>query len=353
MAFLSNSSPGASAAPGTWRCPCFRSWSAVRTKPICVLGIAVSGGACSGPQSALVTAGRDAAHIAELFNVMTLGALSVWAAVLVIAVYSIRVGESHSPRAANLLILGGGVVTPTVVLGALLAYGMPLVPRVLTAGTGGGPSIHVTAKQWWWRVQYRTPDGLIETANELRLPVGERVELELASPDVIHSFWVPSLAGKMDMIPGRRTRLALEPTRTGTFRGACAEYCGASHAFMAFSVVVMEPQAFRAWLESQGRPAAPPADAFATRGEATFMANGCTACHTIRGTPAAGVLGPDLTHVGSRGRIAAETLPNDRDALVRWIGQADSIKPGVHMPAFRALTGDELSALAVYLGGLR
>ncbi|MGH9372863.1 MAG: cytochrome c oxidase subunit II, partial [Vicinamibacterales bacterium] len=205
----------------------------------------------------------------------------------------------------------------------------------------------------WWRVQYRTPDGLIETANELRLPVGERVELELASPDVIHSFWVPSLAGKMDMIPGRRTRLALEPTQTGTFRGACAEYCGASHAFMAFSVVVMEPQAFRAWLEEQARPASAPTDPIMVRGEAAFMANGCTACHTIRGTPAAGGIGPDLTHVGSRGRIAAETLPNDRDALVRWIGQTDQIKPGVHMPAFRALQTDDLSALAAYLGGLR
>jgi cytochrome c oxidase subunit 2 len=326
----------------------------VRKRQLYLFGIAASGtSACSGPQSALITAGRDAAHIAELFNVMTIGAVIVWVAVVAIAVYTIRVGQSHSQRTASLLILGGGVIAPTIVLGALIAYGMPLVPTVLRAGTDGSLSIHVTAKQWWWRVQYRTPEGLIETANELRLPVGERVELELVSPDVIHSFWVPSLAGKMDMIPGRRTRLALEPTRTGTFRGACAEYCGASHAFMAFSVVVMEPQAFRAWLELQARPASAPTDPLLVRGEAAFMANGCTACHTIRGTPAAGGIGPDLTHVGSRGRIAAETLPNDRDALVRWIGQTDSVKPGVHMPAFRALNTDQLSALAAYLGGLR
>jgi cytochrome c oxidase subunit 2 len=300
-----------------------------------------------------MTAGRDATQIAQLFNVMAFGALIVWIAVVAIAVYTMRVGESHSQRAANLLILGGGVIAPTVVLGALIAYGMPLVPTVLMAGADGGLSIHVTAKQWWWRVQYRTPSGFVETANELRLPVSERVELELASPDVIHSLWVPSLAGKMDMIPGRRTRLALEPTRIGTFRGACAEYCGASHAFMAFSVVVMEAEAFGAWLESQARPAPAPAEPLMMRGEAAFMANGCTACHTIRGTPAAGVIGPDLTHVGSRGRIAAETLPNDRDALVRWIAQTDSVKPGVHMPAFRALGTDDLSALAAYLGGLR
>jgi cytochrome c oxidase subunit 2 len=314
---------------------------------------AIGGLSCGGPQSALTTAGTDAAHIAHLFTVMTVGASVVWAAVVAIAVYAIRVRESHSQRAASLLVVGGGVVAPTVVLGALIAYGMPLVPTVLAIPSEGDFAIHVTAKQWWWRVQYSTPAGLVEGANELRLPVGERVQIRLASPDVIHSFWVPSLAGKMDMIPGRLTRLALEPTETGTFRGACAEYCGASHALMAFSVVVMEAEDFRAWLDAQARPAAPAANPVAARGETSFIANGCTACHTIRGTPAAGPIGPDLTHVGSRLRIAAETLPNDPESLARWIGQADRFKPGVHMPAFRALGPDELSALATYLSGLK
>jgi cytochrome c oxidase subunit 2 len=244
------------------------------------------------------------------------------------------------------------VAAPTVVLGVLIAYGMPLVPTVL-AIPENGPSIRVTAKQWWWRFEYLTPEGPVETANELRLPVGERVALELVSPDVIHSFWVPSLAGKMDMIPGRVTRLALEPTRTGTFRGTCAEYCGASHALMAFSVVVMEREEFLDWLGQQARPAGAPADQAAARGQMAFVANGCTACHTIRGTPAAGRIGPDLTHVGSRRRIAAETLLNDRTALTRWITATDSVKPGVHMPAFRALGRDELSALAAYLSDLK
>jgi cytochrome c oxidase subunit 2 len=170
---------------------------------------------------------------------------------------------------------------------------------------------------------------------------------------VIHSFWVPSIAGKMDMIPGRVTRLALEPTRTGVFRGACAEYCGASHALMAFQVVVTEPGEFDSWLEAQGRPAVPAQDATAARGEAAFIVNGCAACHTIRGTSAAGQVGPDLTHVGSRLRVGAGTLPNDADAFARWIGQTDRIKPGVHMPAFRALASDETSALAAYLDGLQ
>jgi cytochrome c oxidase subunit 2 len=309
--------------------------------------------ACSGPQSALVSAGRDAARIADLFNVMIIGTLLIWAVVVAIAIYAIRVGESHSQRAANLLIIGGGVVAPIIVLGALIAYGMPILPTVLSVPDDGRISINVTGKQWWWRVEYRTLTGLIETANELRLPVGERVGLQLSSPDVIHSFWVPSLAGKMDMIPGRITRLALEPTETGVFRGACAEYCGASHAFMAFSVVVMEPRDFDAWLEAQARPASAPTETLATRGEVAFTSNGCSACHTIRGTPAAGRIGPDLTHVGSRLRIGAETLPNEPEALVRWIGETDRVKPGVHMPAFRALGAGELSALAAYLRNLQ
>ena len=305
------------------------------------------------PQSALVAAGRDAAHIADLFIVMAIGALVIWVAVVAIAVYTIRVRESHSQQAAKLLIVGGGVVAPAILLGALIAYGMPIVPTVLMLPTQHELTIHVTAKQWWWRIEYRTSAGTIETANELRLPLGQRVELQLASPDVIHSFWVPSLAGKMDMIPGRLTRLALEPTQTGTFRGVCAEFCGASHALMAFSVVVMEPADFRAWLDVQARPAGAPDDPLAARGEASFIANGCSACHTIRGTSAAGRVGPDLTHVRSRRRLAAETLANEPNALVQWIGNAERFKPGVHMPAFRTLPANELSALAAYLSALQ
>ena len=306
-----------------------------------------------GPQSAFVIAGRDAERIDRLFSVMTIGALLVWIAVVAIAIYAIRVGRSHSQRAANLLILGGGVAAPTVVLGALIVYGMPLLPTVLDV-PADALTIRVTAKQWWWRFEYVTDAGVVETANELRLPVGQRVALELASPDVIHSFWVPSLAGKMDMSPRRLTRLALEPTRTGTFRGTCAEYCGASHALMAFSVVVMEPAEFRAWVGEQGRPSVDAiGDPGAARGRTAFLAHGCTACHTIRGTPAAGRIGPDLTHLASRARLAAETLPNDATSRARWIAQADRFKPGAHMPAFRALPPDELSALAAYLGSLK
>lgn len=323
-------------------------------RSVFVLASGVALAACDGRQSALDVAGKDAEHIAHLFGVMMAGALIVWAAVVVAAIYAIRVNRgTHTERDANLFVIGGGVALPTVVLCALLWYGLPVLPQVMALAPADALRIHVTGKQWWWRVQYATPDGFIETANELRLPVGERVELQLTSPDVIHSFWVPSIAGKMDMIPGRITRLAVEPTRTGVFRGACAEYCGASHALMAFDVIVTGEKEFRRWLAEQARPAATPADAIASRGRDVFLANGCTACHTIRGTRTAGQIGPDLTHVASRLHVGSGTLRNAPDALMTWIRETDRVKPGVHMPAFRALTSDELGALAAYLGSLR
>ena len=306
------------------------------------------------PQSALNIAGRDAELVAHLFTVMMVGAVIVWAAVVAAAIYAIRVNRGqHTEREANLFVIGGGVVVPTVVLAALLWYGLPMLPQVMALAPADAPRIRVVGKQWWWRVQYPTPAGLVETANELKLPLGQRVELELSSPDVIHSFWIPSLAGKMDMIPGRITRLGLEPTRAGVFRGTCAEYCGASHALMAFDVVVTDDATFQRWLEAQAAPATPPGDEVARRGQETFFANGCSACHTIRGTAAAGRIGPDLTHVAGRASIGAATLPNQADALVQWIRETDQVKPGVHMPAFRALPADDLTALAAYLGSLR
>jgi cytochrome c oxidase subunit 2 len=320
---------------------------------VCLAAAGIGGSACSGPQSALAVAGRDAEQIAGLFTVMAVGAVVVWTAMVVLAVYTIRVRESHSERGAKLLILGGGVALPTVVLGALLAYGLPVLPQVLAPAPANGLRILVTGKQWWWRVQYLTDGGAIETANELRLPVGQRVDVQLASLDVIHSFWVPSIAGKMDMIPGRSTRIALEPTRTGVFRGACAEYCGASHALMALTVVVLERPEFDAWLSAQAEPARVPQQALAAQGEAAFVSNGCTACHTIRGRMEAAQVGPDLTHVGSRLQLAAGTLPNEPDSFVRWIADTDRVKPGAHMPPFRALPATDLTALAAYLDGLQ
>jgi cytochrome c oxidase subunit 2 len=318
-----------------------------------VVVLAALAAGCDGPQSALAPAGRDAERIAALFTWMAIGTAVIWAAVVLLGAVAGRVPALAAPRAGSALIVGGGVVLPLVVLTPLLAFNLAELRRVLAPGDG--LTIDVTGTQWWWRVRYLAPDGgvVAELANEVRLPVGRRVNLRLRSADVVHSFWIPSLAGKMDMVPGRVNRLALEPVREGTFRGACAEFCGASHARMSLMVVVVDEPAFTAWLDRQRAPAAPPGGPAQERGQAAFQAHGCATCHTIRGSPAAGAVGPDLTHVGGRVSLAAATLPNDPASIRRWVASTHLLKPGVRMPAFDALPAETLNDLAAYLSGLQ
>ena len=322
---------------------------------LAALGFAATAAACNGPQSALDPAGRDAERIASLFWWMAGGAVMVWAGVTALAVYAVHARrERISERSANLLIAVGGAALPTGVLSLLVAYGLYLIPVLRPPAGGDGLVIHVSGEQWWWRVRYEPEAGEpVELANEIRLPLGRRTELRLTSPDVVHSFWIPALAGKMDMIPGRETQLLVEPTRTGIFRGVCAEYCGTAHALMAFPVVVLEPPAFEAWLAGQRAPAREPQGALLARGREAFVENGCGACHTVRGTPARGRVGPDLSHVGSRLTLGAGTLDPGVDALRLWLEATGAVKPGVHMPAFGMLPPDELAALAAYLESLR
>ena len=312
-------------------------------------------GGCGGPQSTLVQAGTGAAVIAELFWWMLGGAAFIWMLVIGLAIYATRVRpRPHNPRLATGLIIGGGVIFPTVVLAGLLTYGLMLIPELRAPAPADALRIAVSGERWWWRVRYQTPQGgAVELANEVRLPAGQRVALRLTSPDVIHSFWIPSLGGKVDMIPGRTTELVLEPTRTGVYRGACAEYCGTAHALMNFMVVVMEPDAFAAWLSQQAEDAATAATPAAARGHELFLANGCGACHTVRGSQADGVLGPDLTHVGGRLSLGAGVLGNEHQDFVRWIGRTGEVKPGVRMPSFHLLPEQELHAIASYLEGLQ
>ena len=309
--------------------------------------------ACDGPQSALDTAGRSAARIAALTLWMSGGALLIWVAVVLLALYWYRRAAGRSDRARDrFLVVVCGAVVPTIVLTALLVYGLALLPSMIARAPEGSREIHVVGEQWWWRVRYPGAEGDVVLANEIRLPVGEPVQLRLESVDVIHSFWVPSLAGKMDMIPGRVTHLALHPTEIGTFRGACAEYCGASHAWMALFVEVMPADDFDRWLADQAAPAAAPRDAHAARGRELFSSTGCGACHAIRGTEAKGVVGPDLTHVGSRLSLAAGVLENEMDAFRRFLVDTEHLKPGVNMPHFAMLPPADIGALAAYLEGL-
>ena len=316
---------------------------------------AVAAAACDGPQSALDPAGVGAARLAELTAALTVGAAVIWCATIGLALYATYGRREQAGRSTGLwLIVGGGVALPVVVLTVTLSYGLSLLPPLLPGSNDARREIEVTGEQWWWRVRYLVAgEAPVDLANELHLAAGEPVELTLSSDNVIHSLWIPVLGGKADMIPGRRIRLALEPTEPGVYRGVCAEYCGTSHALMAFRVVVHERPDFEAWLQRQRAPAAQPRSELAAAGAEGFLANGCGACHTVRGTEALGTVGPDLTHVGSRLSLGAGTLPNDAAAFGRWLALTDDVKPGVHMPAFGMLPADEIRALAAYLEELQ
>jgi cytochrome c oxidase subunit 2 len=249
-------------------------------------------------------------------------------------------------------IIGGGIVFPVVVLAVLLVYAIH-AGHALSGPPARAADIEVIGKRWWWEVRYRTPDGSTVLANELRIPAGKPVEIALSTTDVIHSFWVPALAGKVDMIPGRTNRIVIDARAPGTWRGQCAEFCGEQHAWMAFFVVALPEAEYAAWLARQSAPAQAPADAFLASGRDVFLRERCATCHTVRGTSAAGVQGPDLTHVGGRLSLGAGLLPNNMATLAGWIANPQHLKPGNLMPDTTTLTGEELRALAAWLASLQ
>lgn len=314
----------------------------------------VSTAACGGPLSTLAPAGREAEDAASLFVWMTVAAAVLWTGLVALLLYATSsTREITNPRTGSRLI-AAGFLLPVTLLPVLLVFGLRPLARADERSSPPPFSIDVAAEQWWWRVRYAFDDGRsIPLANEIHLPVGAEIPARLTSHNVIHSFWIPALAGKVDMIPGRSTRLLLAPTRTGEFQGVCAEYCGASHAFMAFTVVAHEQQDFDRWLLGQAQPAREPANESAERGSALFFRHGCAACHAIRGTSANGVVGPDLTHVGSRARLAAGARPNHPEALIEWISAPSHVKPEATMPDFAMIGRSDLTDIAAYLHGLQ
>jgi cytochrome c oxidase subunit 2 len=215
--------------------------------------------------------------------------------------------------------------------------------------------IDVVGHQWWWEVKYPdigNPQNIVETANEIHVPVGRAVFIKMTSGDVIHSFWAPNLDGKKDLIPGHETRTWFRADSAGVYRGQCAEFCGHEHAKMAFFIVAEPRTDFERWLESQKSEAAKPTDSLAQAGQRVFLSGACVMCHSISGTGAGSNFGPDLSHLASRRTIAAGTLPNNAGNLASWILDPQIIKPGTKMPASN-LDPQALQALLAYLGTLK
>jgi cytochrome c oxidase subunit 2 len=301
----------------------------------------------------LQAAGPVAERIAGLGWLLFGGGAAIF--LLVMALLALALRQRKGALRPLVWVLGGGVLFPAVVLTALFFWALPMAPVARQAPPPGALHITVTGRMWWWDLRYAAEAGHGEllAANEIRVPVGRPVWLALASDDVIHSFWVPQLAGKIDMVPGRMHHLLLVADRPGVYRGQCAEFCGEQHALMALQVVALPPTDFEAWRQAQRLPARAASTPLQQRGQQVFLANRCDACHTVRGVTGDARLGPDLTHVGSRLQIGAGTLANSPQALAQWIAHVQALKHGARMPSYDRLDGESLAALAHWLGSLQ
>jgi cytochrome c oxidase subunit II len=320
---------------------------------------AVALGACSTPMSMFSDASDAAASVSKLGWFMIWLSAAIFALVVALMVGGILRNRSRSATEVDLedkgagWLIWGGAVFPGVVLLALFVVSMMAMSRF--PARNPAVTIRVVGHQWWWEAVYESPDHRVQfrTANEIHIPVGRPARLLLTSADVIHSFWVPRLQGKLDVIPGDTNDLRIVAKHAGRYVGACAELCGVQHANMGILVVADDPATFARWTAAQRAPAAAPADSIAAAGRRLFVGGPCVQCHTVRGTSAAGQLAPDLTHFGSRTTLAAGTLPNELGNLEGWIANPQSIKPGTKMPTITAYSGAELVAVATYLSSLK
>lgn len=320
---------------------------------------------CATVQSTFNTHGPAAQRVAGLSWFMTILFLVVtvvmWA-LLAIAVAKRRgVLEEHAPvdvGGGQGWIAIGGLAIPLVILTIIFVLGLRLLSAFPIHGSHDHPSkpeILIIGHQWWWEVVYLNDDvsKQFTTANEIHIPTHRPVTIELESQDVMHSFWVPSLHGKVDLIPGHPNFIRIEASQPGNFAGQCAEYCGAQHAHMRLLVVAQEPDEYAAWLDGQRKPAAEPASQEAIAGEKVFLAGPCVMCHQVRGTLAGGRVAPDLTHLASRQLIAATSFPNNDAYLEAWVTHAQSLKPEAQMPNLTQFDGPQLRDLVAYLRQLR
>ncbi len=317
---------------------------------------------CSQWQSVLHPGGPGASRLDGLLWVFTGVCGTIW--LLVMLILAIAVRRRHKPdrpklqrdagsERASAIIVGMAVAATVLIIGGLtfLSYA---ATRPLSGEADGALVIRLRGYQWWWQVTYVDPDPsrTVQTANEIHIPVGKPVRFELSSADVIHSFWVPNLMGKQDLIPGRSNQLTLTATQPGLYRGQCAQFCGLQHAHMALLVIAQDQAEFKAWRDAQVQQAASSDDPDADKGRQFVTSHACAACHTIRGTSAAGTLGPDLTHVAGRLTIAAGLLPTTRGSLAAWIVDPQTIKPGNNMPMV-PMSADDVTSVSAYLSTLK
>ncbi|TXR47833.1 cytochrome c oxidase subunit II [Phyllobacterium endophyticum] len=316
------------------------------------------------PYAVLEPRGQSAGSIAGLLHLFMWVCIVIWVAVVAALAYAAL--KRPTPAAgsplqsaaefegkANWIV--GSFVALTVAILAVLTLSSYLTGKTIADITGTETvTIHVTGYQWWWDVEYEDtrPDRTIYTANELHVPVGEAVKIQLDAGDVIHSIWVPSLFGKRDLIPGQHNELTFIAEKPGVYRGQCAEFCGFQHAHMGFTIVAEPRPAFDEWRREQLAQAAIPAALEQQQGRDVFLSRGCGLCHTVRGTDAGGRVAPDLTHVASRQTLAAGTLRMTMTDLARWISDPQAIKPGTKMPK-ADLDERELDAVVAYVGSLK
>jgi cytochrome c oxidase subunit 2 len=317
---------------------------------------------CNGWQSALDPHGESAISLKALILLIVTVCSVVWMLVMIALILALR--RSHPPRPRPLqrdprtarrmgaTVIAAVAATVAVISGLTVASFF--TTRALAVAGRDDLTIKVSGLQWWWNVEYfgATPDQNFTTANEIHIPVGRTVRFQLEGDDVIHSFWVPSLAGKQDLIPGRPNELSVRAERAGVYRGQCAEFCGLQHAHMAFFVIAENESDFDKWANAQRRPAAQPTDADAVAGQQAFLSKPCAACHAIRGTKATGTSGPDLTHVGSRKYIGAGLFETTRGSLAAWIADPQTLKPGNNMPLV-PLSQQDLLSISAYLASLK
>lgn len=315
---------------------------------------------------ALHAMGPQSAHVIDLWRVFLFVCTAVFVAVLLVLVRALtrqQRAEAETPPDLSMVnraehrprrIVATAAAASALLLVALVVASVFTDRALAKLPLAGAVNIEVTAHQWWWTARYVSgaPSDTFVTANEIHVPVGRPVVVQLKSSDVIHSLWVPNLAGKKDLIPGRSALLQFRADQPGAFRGQCAEFCGLQHALMGLLVVADPPAQFDAWVQAQRTPAAEPQTPQARRGREVFLTRTCAMCHAIQGTVANAQQAPDLTHLASRQTLAAGTLPNTPERLAAWISDPQKHKPGTNMPATQ-LSSEELAALVAYLGGLR